>query len=459
MRKVAQIGAASAAWAQRVIPDPFVIAILLAGLVLIVGSAASDSSALQLAEAFTTGLFAPGLLAFGFKMALILVTGHALAEAPAVKSGLLALAARPTDTAGAAGLVAAFSMIAGLFNWGLGLVAGAFLARAVGEAFRRAERPLNYPLVGAAGYLGLLVWHGGLSGSAPLKVAKNGPFGPAISVSDTLLSGQNLACALSLVVVLTLLFRGLGHKDETHARDDVAPTRHHPALAPKSEPSDDAAQAAEPGTLARLESSVLITAMLALPILTVLGRSAVRDGFAAIHLDSVILVFWATGLILHKSPVRYAAAFAAGAKGSAGILLQFPLYFGILAAANTSGLLADFARGLGALTDIIPLPADVTAPGLTFISAAGINMLVPSGGGQWVLQAPIIADACARFSLERAEMVLAFSYGDELTNMLQPFWALPLLSITGLKAREVMGYTMLAMVVATPIFLFWLTAL
>jgi short-chain fatty acids transporter len=76
-----------------------------------------------------------------------------------------------------------------------------------------------------------------------------------------------------------------------------------------------------------------------------------------------------------------------------------------------------------------------------------VNFLVPSGGGQWVVQSPVILELANALHVDRAPLVLAFAYGDQTTNLLQPFWALPLLSISGLRAKDIMGYTMLALVV------------
>lgn len=440
MSAIAKLGDGAASIAQRIIPDPFVIAVLLFACVFGAGLLFSDATVSGLSTAFATGALATPLLAFAFKMALILVTGHALADAPVMQRLLARLSAVPKSTASAAALVAAVAMTLGLLNWGLGLVGGAFLAREVGRAFARRQQPLNYALVGAAGYTGMLVFHGGFSGSAPLKVAKESALGAPISVDSTILSSLNLGVSAALLVIIPALFFALG--------------RGSGAQKPYTLPQSDAAPLdVRPGVVGYLESGGLTIFLLGSPILVAVVYWIRTKGTGAVTLDFVIMTFLLLGLVAHQSPSSYARSFGLGARGSAGILLQFPIYFGILAVAKESGVLEAAARSMNAIAaDFAGLSTDQSAPLLTFATSAFINMVVPSGGGQWVLQAPLIADACKTFELSKGVMVMAFSYGDQVTNMLQPFWALPLLSITGLKARELLGYTIIVMLVAIPIF-------
>lgn len=449
MAWVARLGAWSADRARRLFPDPFVIAILLGAFVLVLGTLLGHQGPLVLCEAYLKGVMEPALLAFAFQMALILVTGHALASTPLVRRGLAKLADLPTSASGAAALVAAASMTMGWLNWGLGLISGAFLAREVGRSFQRRGLSLNYPLVGAAGYMGLLIWHGGLSASAPLKVAQDGPYGPALDVQTTLFSSLNLVVCFGLLVVVPLIFWAMAKGAPAEE-----PTPAYGASPQQAGPALDAA-------VPWIEASAWVSAALVLPLLVALLVSFQRLGSAALNLPAIIVSFWLAGLVLHRSPARYGRAFADGVPGASGILLQFPIYFGILAVTREAGLLPVFADGMSALSvQLSPwLAAELTAPLGTFLVASGVNLLVPSGGGQWVLQSPVILETVQTFDLARPTMVMAFAYGDQWTNMLQPFWALPLLSITGLRARDIMGYTMVAMIGALPIFVVGLALL
>jgi short-chain fatty acids transporter len=450
MNALVRLGDRSARLAQALVPDPFVISILLAVVAFALGLGVGNAGPLALARSFAGGMLETALIAFAFEMALILVTGYALAAAPGVRRLLERLADLPRTTGGAASLVAGTAMVLGLLNWGLGLVAGAFLAREVGRGFRRRRLALNYGLVGAAGYMGMLVWHGGLSGSAPLKVATAGAFGPAIDVSRTLFSPLNLAVTAGLLAVIPGVFFLLGGS-----------TAESSAPMPREQDAPEPSEAPPPGPVRWMEHSPVVMACLALPLLVALGSLLWTRGTAAVNLQTVILLFWAVGLVLHGSPLTYARAFGEGAAGAAGILLQFPIYFGVMAVMRESGAMTavahTFAAWALALRDTVP--PEVSGSVGTFLSAALINLFVPSGGGQWALQSPLILESAQALGLERAPLVMAFSYGDQLTNMLQPFWALPLLSITGLGARHVMGYTLLAMLAALPVFLLGLVLL
>jgi short-chain fatty acids transporter len=158
-----------------------------------------------------------------------------------------------------------------------------------------------------------------------------------------------------------------------------------------------------------------------------------------LDLNIVNMIFMFIGLLLHGDLRRYVDAIGDAASGAAGILLQFPWYAGIMGlmtAANADGLslakiIADFFTNIS---------NDVTFPVLTFLSAGIINFFVPSGGGQWAVQAPIVMPAATDMAIEYGRSAMAIAWGDQWTNMIQPFWALPALGVAGLSARNVMGY-------------------
>ena len=133
--------------------------------------------------------------------------------------------------------------------------------------------------------------------------------------------------------------------------------------------------------------------------------------------------------------------------GAAGILIQFPLYFGIMGVMKDSGLINMMAEFLASNSTATSFPI------ITFFSAGLINIFIPSGGGQWAVQGPIIIQTATELNIPLGKAILSMAYGDQLTNMLQPFWALPLLGITGLKAKEILPYTLFIMLVGMVIFL------
>jgi short-chain fatty acids transporter len=133
--------------------------------------------------------------------------------------------------------------------------------------------------------------------------------------------------------------------------------------------------------------------------------------------------------------------------GASGILLQFPLYFGIMGLFRDSGMIEHFSDYFIAISN------ENTFPIFTFLSAGMVNIFVPSGGGQWVIQGPIIVKASLELGIPLNKSILALAYGDQITNMLQPFWALPLLGITKLSVKDILPYTLIMFMVGFCIYL------
>ncbi|PCC68315.1 short-chain fatty acids transporter [Nannocystis exedens] len=436
----------------RFTPDPFVVAVGMTLVTLVAGALAVGDGAGGLVRALRLWS-APGglwsLLAFAGQMALMLTLGTALAAAPPVRRGLEALARLAAGPRRLVGLVAFVSCTLCLFNWSLGLVCGAMFARTAGDEARRRGLALHYPLLCAAGYAGMMVWHGGLSGTAPLKAttladltevlgpelaARVGP----IALSDSLLGGLNLAVTGGLWLLAPLVFMALTPAAGADPDPQPAPPSGH---APEDMPSATGPEEHAPSTttgLDRLERSPLVVWALALPAAAALAFAVGDAAGPALDLNAINLALWVLALVLHGRPDAFVRACDAGARASAGILLLFPLYGGIMGVMKGTGLAAALA-GLFAAAD----PRVFTT--LTFVSAGFLNLFIPSGGGQWAVQGPIVMSAALERGVDRTHAMLAIAYGDQWTNMLQPFWAVPLLAITGVRARDIIGYCTLWM--------------
>ncbi|MEE2912676.1 MAG: TIGR00366 family protein [Planctomycetota bacterium] len=435
---------------ERVVPDPFVIAIGLTAITAIValiwGDFGDKNNVVALLDSWRDGQGGMWkLLAFSMQMCLVLVTGYALATTKAVKAVIDSLASIPKNTAQAAALVGFVACAAGLLNWGLGLIVGALLAREVGFSMQRKKVACHYPLVVAGGYMGLLVWHGGLSGSAPLSMttldnaAKVVPaqfldqYDP-IMLSSSIGSTMNFFVSGGFLIGIPMLLFFLAPTNKKDIRPigsfDVDPGEvDEPTINLDSLPD-------------RLNHSVIIAWLLGIPLLLALCRHLYVSGFDRIGLNEITVLMLGVGLLLHGSPVGYMNAIANGAKGCAGIIIQFPLYAGIMAIMVASGL-------MGTITELlVAMGSEETVPLLTMLSAGFVNLFVPSGGGQWAIQAPIAIESGLQSGVSQGTMVMAVAYGDQLTNMLQPFWALPLLAITGIRARDIVGYTAIIMIAA-----------
>lgn len=439
--------------AGRWVPDPFAIALALTVVTFGLAWAVTGTDPMTLlgfwggrlnGDAVTpkeTGLWR--LIAFGMQMCLILVTGYALASTAAVRWVIDRIANLPRSNAGAIAVTAVTAMLAAWINWGLGLIVGALVARDVARTAHARGIPVHYPLVGAAGYTGLMVWHGGLSGTAPFKVTQAKDIAellPGVEVApigldQTVFSLLNLSVSVALLVAVPLILIRL-----SPAEDRMVP------FDPAQVPVEDDPPPPREGPAGWLENSRLLAWLIGFAALWYLVRYLNRVGWNRADVNAINLLFLALGMILHQRPIAYARAISKAASGCAGIILQFPFYAGIMALMAASGLLAMTAQGFADL-------ANETSFGpLTFLSAGVVNIFVPSGGGQWSVQGAIVMQTADALGVDFGKAVLAFAYGDGWTNMLQPFWALPLLAITGLKARDLVGYTLALMLLVAPIY-------
>ena len=446
--------------AGRYMPEPFTIALALTLVTFVVAAISTPNGVMDLLgfwggrlDGETVVAKEKGfwmLIAFAMQMCLILVTGFALASTPLAKRAIAWLAERPRSGNQAIAGTAVIAMFAAYINWGLGLIVGALLARDMARACRRQGIPVHYPLLGAAGYSGLMVWHGGFSGSAPFKVTQAKDVAEllpgldigVISLEQTVLSPLNLTIALLMFVLVPLILIRM-----SPAAEAVRPIE--PGQGGTEAEDDDADYERTPA--AAMERSPILAWVLGGAALVYLFAYLSKIGFDRADLNAINLFFLALGLILHGSPLAYGRAVGRAASGCAGIILQFPFYAGIMGLMKQSGLMEQASRWVAEIATKDSFEA------LTFLSAGLVNLFVPSGGGQWGVQGSIVMQSAQALDVPLGNAVMAFSYGDGWTNMLQPFWALPLLAITGLKAKELVGYTAALMFLVGPVIVACLT--
>lgn len=395
-------------------PDPFVLALALT-LVTFAAGVVLTASVGDVLAGWYSGFSSIPLLAFALQMCLILVTGQALAASPPIQKLVRAVARWPKRTPTAAVLVALIACITGLIQWGLGAVVAAFVVREIAQSAAEDRRPMDVPVLGAAAYTGLAVWHGGLSGSAPLKAAESAQFsqgaGQAIPVGETLFSSLNLVVSGGLLILLPLMCMALS------PRDASVPEAPKPLVDTQSQsPRSSLGLVVGGGAVA-------------------LVVSGWTRGDLAFDLSSVNLFFLALALASHGSIRSFLDSVSDGARGAGAIIVQFPLYFGILGVMRASGMIERLSQAMASIA------TESTFPFFAFLSAGVVNFFVPSGGGQWALQSDVLLGTASTLGLDAGRTVMAFAFGDEWTNLLQPFWALPLLAITGLQARQIAGYT------------------
>ena len=429
---------------QRWLPEPFIFAILLTLVAAVLAMPICRQTPVEVLEHWGGGVW--NLLAFAMQMALVLVCGSTLAAAPSIKRGIAALARVPKTPPAAIALVTVVSAIACWLNWGFGLIVGVIFAKAIA----RQMQGVDYRLLIASAYSGFVVWHAGLSGSIPLTMATpgealvtatNGALTAPVPVGQTILDPHNLVMVLLVIVAITVV------NSLMHPKRDAV-TVDPQALADGTAQSDQPNLPAQSETTPaqRLEHSRVLAW---LPALLLLAYLVLRLGFGSGTLDLgvVIMLFLALGLLLHGTPVAYVRAFGKAATGASGIILQFPFYAGIMGIITGVGA-SGICMGTVLADACIRISNPTTYPLLTFLCAAVLNLFVPSGGGHWAIQAPIMFTAGADLGVDPGLTGTAIAWGDAWTNLIQPFWALPALAIARLSAKDIMGYCLIDLFVS-----------
>ncbi|AGA88015.1 short chain fatty acids transporter [Stutzerimonas stutzeri RCH2] len=411
---------------NRYMPDPLVIAMGLTVLTMLLAVLVEGSSPLDVTRYWGGGFW--NLLAFSMQMTVILLAGYILARTPLV-DGLLDRIAGTVRTPFAAIVVATLvGTIGSWLNWGFGLVIGSIVA----QKLALKVPGLHYPLVIAAAFSGFSVYGIGLSGSVPLLIATEGHFLQdrmgLIPLSETIFSAP-LLIASALVVLTLPLFNAWLHPKNPRQIVEIDPTTvaipFEPSLAGNTE-----------ATLADRMNHSKVTGI----VIGALGLFYVGLRFSdggSLDLNTVNFIFVFLGILLFASPARYLAALAEGVKIVSGIIIQYPFYAGIMGVLVGSGLVVSFAELF------VRISTAETLPIWSFISGGLINILAPSGGGQWAMQGPVVIEAARELNASLAATALGVQVGDQWTNMIQPFWILPALAISKLKLRDVMGYMVL----------------
>ncbi|WP_022705849.1 short-chain fatty acid transporter [Paracoccus zeaxanthinifaciens] len=410
---------------ERWLPDAFIFVIVLTLIAAAAAMLTQGTTPDQLIEYWGGGFWE--LLSFSMQMLLVLVTGYILASSPPVRRILARLAGLAGSAGGAIVLVTLVSLAASWINWGFGLVVGAIFAKELARQIR-----VDYRLLVASAYSGFLVWHGGLAGSIPLTIATPGHFTEdqigVIPTSQTIFSAWNLGLVAALFVIMPLVNRAM------------LPRREEEVLVDPAILHDDRLERRRAATPAeRLENSPLLMYLIGLPGLAWLAMHFIGGG--AINLNVVNFLFLFAGILLHGSPRSLLDALDDAIRGGAGIVIQFPFYAGIMAIMIQSGLAASMSEWF------VSISTAKTLPFWSFISAGIVNIFVPSGGGQWAVQAPVMLPAAEALGADAAKVAMGVAWGDAWTNLLQPFWALPMLGIAGLKARDIMGFCVVMLLI------------
>ena len=439
LEKIASI---STQFMQKYLPDAYIFAAMLTFIVFIATLIMTKQSFTRVVGHWGGGIWS--LLSFSMQMVLVLVTGHVLALAPPFQKILSKLSDIPKTPVQGIVFVSIVSYVACILNWGFGLVIGAIYAKEIAKKVKN----IDYRLLIASAYSGFVLWHAGLSGSIPLTIAggdisaSGGALTGPVPTSQTLFSTYNLFIVLAMLILLPIINALMHPKSESDViaidpklLDDLKIEKVSKEEFAKMTPAE------------KVENSIYVNLVLA-----ILGFAYIIYYFTTskkidLNLNIVNFIFLMLGVLLHKTPRSLINAFSEATKGAAGIILQFPLYAGIMgmmtgaseAGVSLAGIISNF---------FVSISNEKTFPLFSFLSAGIVNIFVPSGGGQWAVQGPIMMPAGQLIGVDPAKTAMAIAYGDSWTNMIQPFWALPALGIAKLGARDIMGYTLIVLVVS-----------
>jgi short-chain fatty acids transporter len=458
---IQRFGARMSNVVERVMPSPFLFAILLSYVVFVGGVVVEGANPAAMVTYWYDGFWV--LLSFAMQMVLILVTGYALAYHPLVQRGIERLTAVPNDGKQAVVLVGLISMVVAWVHWGLGLIVGAVMAREMGRQAAKRDLRVHYPLLCLAGYMGMgLTWHWGLAGSAPLLMntpgnvfVEQGIVSGLIPTSETVFHPYTLTLVVTGIlytaVVLYLLAPEPSNAEgitnyvaESKLFDSAADGGDDAGVTDPDAAGAAAGPSTVPSTLGeKINQSRVVGGLIALTGVAFAVYSFATQGLSALNLNIVNFLFLFLGLALYTRPKAYQEQFYDAITSTGGIVLQFPLYAGIIGMMNNSGLSGTMAEAL------VSLSTTTTFPAVAWMTAAVINVFVPSGGGEWTVIGTTVLQAANELGVPAGQATIAYAVGDAHTNLLQPFWALPLLGITGIRARDMFGYgvTMLLLLV------------
>ncbi len=431
-----------ATWSFKYLPDPSIFAVILTFIAFGLGLALTKTTPMQMVLNWYKGFWE--LLTFSMQMALMVITASAVANAPMVKRWIAGIASKPQNSRQAVYMIALVSIAISIIHWGLALVLGALLAKEVGKSLRKRKVAFEYGLMGAAAYLGQMTWHGGPSASIGLLIATPGHFLEkqigVIPIADYMFNPMNIAVTI-LCLVLPPIYAWMIHPKD----DEIKPLEAD--VAAYLDKDDQAAPVSQASMTVgdKLNNSMIIAYLLGLLGTVYVVYHFVTKGFS-LDLNIVNTIFFFGGIFLHGTMAAYVKAVKDATGGVSGIIFQFPLYAGIMGIVRYSGLVDVMSQA------IVSFSSEYMFYFWTFIMASITNLFVPSGGGQWVVQGPIAMKSAQLLNASYIKTALAVAYGNTWTNMLQPFWAIALLGITGLKARDVIGYATAVMILSFIVF-------
>lgn len=417
---------------RRYLPDPFVFAILLTILTMLLAIIVQGRAPLDTVSDWGKGFWS--LLAFTTQMAVILAMGYVLATAPLVDRLLDRITATVHTPRGAIVVATLVGAVGSYLNWGFGLVIGGIVA----QKLARRIRGVHYPLIISAAFSGFTMYGLGFSATIPVLISTKGHALEAkmglVPLSETIFSPIILTVSLVVLATLPLVNAALHPKaGETIIEIDPA------LVGDAADKGDGPGSVLGENTLAsRLNNSRIISSLIGALAAAYTVRHFVNGGALDLNMINYAIVF--LGIVLLGTPLAYVEKLNEGVKTIGGIILQYPFYAGIMAIMAASGLVESIA---GVFVNIA---SPATLPFWGLMSSFVINFFAPSGGGHWVIQGPFMIDAANAMHASLPQTAMSVMLGNAWNDLVQPFWILPALALSKLKLKDIMGYTVVMMI-------------
>ena len=450
-----RLAIAFTAWAEKWFPDAFVF-VAIAVVVVAVAAMANGATPVAVSVAFGNGFWS--LITFTMQMAFVAIGGYVVATSPPASRLIHRLAQVPRGGASAVGMVAIVSMLASLLNWGLSLIFGGLLVRALAE---RRELRMDYRAAAAAAYLGLgATWAMGLSSSAAQLQANAAslpksllPITGVIPFSETIFLWQSIAITVALLVISWIIaVRSAPGPESAKTAEDMGVDLTH-------EDDYDLGPRKQPGEW--LEHSPILSVLIALLAAGWLVQEFARQDWkvAISNLNTYNFAFIMLGLVLHWRPKRFLISVAKAVPATGGVLIQFPFYGAIAAIMTQAPNAAGHTLSHQIAEFFVQISSQSLFPVVIGVYSAILGFFIPSGGGKWLLEAPYVMQAANDLKVHLGWAVQVYNAAEALPNLINPFWMLPLLGVLGVKARDIVGFTFLQLLVHLPLVLFLLWAL
>ena len=428
-----RLGESLERWIKKYLPDPLNIALFLTVFMAILAILLTPNSPLDVANAWGNGFW--GFLSFSMQVALSMIAGAVVCNAPIVKRGMAKLCSIPKTSRQAAIFLLFCTYVLTWLNWGLGFISAGFLTRATARNLRSKNIPYHLPIIAAAAQTGTISYGGSWNSAVLIQLNTPGHFAEAqmgvIGLADAIFSKANLILLVGMFLVSAVVFWLLHPVDPSKFdQGNVAD------LEEISEAEKISRSALKASTFADRFNNIWIwnVGLLALWVAWFANLMS-TSGPNAISLDVANISLIVFGLLAWKRPLAYMQSFRENTASASGVILQFHIYAGIMGIMRTTGLVEVISDAFASISN------NFTYPLMTFISSSIINLAIPSGGGQWAAQGPVLIGAAEILGSDYFQTALSFAYSSSIMDLIIPFWILPIAGILKIKPRDIMGYT------------------